>query len=206
MMVSLGNRKQFGETMTEMKGTPITRNVGGVIRVGWRAFGYSVDRKVANKYRTVRAFLFILALVVGVAVAAGVDYVFYAFFASHVAKFVPIVRDSPEIVRLCIYGLTLVLGALIYLQIIAAVGRGMVKGIEPFDEGYGLYEQRQRSAMKRGIHILGLIAVLLVLVFAPIEMSLSVQILSFGVVIGLLLEGLYFRILRPEKFKPQRQR
>ncbi len=179
--------------MTEMTGTPITRSGGYLIRVGWRSIGYSVDRDTENRYRRTRAILFILAIVVGVAVAMGGEYIFFTFVSPLASEYLPWITKTPELWRLMIYSLTLVVGGLVYVQIIGAVGKSMVKGRDPFDNGYDLKEQRRRASFKKKRVLIPLVLVLGVVGFAPLSLAFSVQLLLCAVLGYFLAEGLYFK-------------
>lgn len=176
-----------------MTGTPITRSGGYLIRVGWRSIGYSVDRDTESRYRRTRAILFILALAVGVAVAMGGEYIFFTFVSPLASGYLPWINKTPELWRLMIYGLTLVVGGLVYALIMGAVGKSMVKGRDPFDNGYDLKEQRRRASFKKKRVLIPLVVGLGVVGFAPLMLAFSVQILLIGVFGYFLAEGLYFK-------------
>lgn len=187
--------------MSEMKGTPITRSGGYLIRVGWGAIGYSVDRDTESHFRRAKMFLLMLAIAIGVAVAMAVEYTFFAFIARKASEFIPAIKLYPELWRLLIYLATLMVGGLIYLQVVASVGKGMVKGRQPFDKGCSLFEQRQRTAYVRRRVLIPMAVALGVVMFVPLGLSFSLKLFLSFVLGGFMLEGLYFRYVRPVKHK-----
>lgn len=194
------------DTPVEMTGTPITRSGGYLIRIGWRAVGYSVDRDTESRYRTARAILFMLALVVGVGTAMAVEYVFFTLISPKAVEYLPWIRNSPELWRLVIYGLTLVCGGFIYLLVLASVGKGMVKGRQPFDEGYSLLEQRRRGSFKKKRILIPLFLLLVGIFFAPQPVELSHKLMVALVFGTLFVEGVYFSLTTPKKMAPDIKR
>ncbi|WP_262694091.1 hypothetical protein [Kordiimonas aquimaris] len=185
--------------MAELKGTPITRGGGKLIRVGWRGVGYSVDRSIQTKYRIWKAVLLLLALAVGVGTALGAGFVFFNFAAPLIAKIAPFISNYPQVWWLLIYGSTLVFGGLIYWHIRAKVGEGLVRGQTPLDEGRSVLEQRQRRSLKRKRERFLLLVGLALVWFVPIEIVFSMQLFLSGIMVFLLVEGIYFQIKTPPK-------
>jgi len=185
--------------MTEVKGTPITRGGGYLIRVGWDAVGYSVERGVESRYRNIRAVLFFLALFVGIGVAVGAEYIFFQYAAPFAKQYVPAFVQYPEVFRLLIYSSTLFFGWLVYWQIRARVGQKMVQGNTALDEGYSFMEQRRRGCCKRKRTLGPLIVILLLILFVPHVWGLGLQLFLIMVVGFFLMEGLYFKFISSEK-------
>lgn len=185
--------------MAEMKGTPITRGGGKLIRVGWRGVGYSVDRSIQTKYRIWKAVLFVLAIAVGVATVWGAGFVFFELVAPIASQYLPIIKNSPQLFWLLIYGSTLVFGGLIYWHIRAKVGEGLVRGKTPLDEGRSVLEQRQRRSFKRKRERILLLVGIAAVIFAPLGLKLGMQLFLIGIMAFLLVEGIYFQIMGPSK-------
>ena len=181
--------------MAEMKGTPITRSGGHLVRIGWRAVAYSVTKAKASRYKVTRAILFLLAVAVGAGAAHGAQFILFTFIAPLAAKVGVNFNFYPELCKLVIYGLTLLVGGLIYLQILAVVGKRMVRGVAAFDDGYSLFEQRQRAAQTSRRKLILLASVMGVIFLAPIGWEVGLQLFAAGLVGFLIVEGLFFRLI-----------
>ena len=181
--------------MTEMKGTPITRSGGYIVRVGWRAVAYSVTKGQAFRYKATRFILFLLAVAVAVGVAHGAQFILFTFITPLAVKVGVNFSHYPELCKLVIYGLTLLVGGLIYLQILAAVGKRMVRGVAAFDDGYSLFEQRQRASQTSRWKLILLASVMGVIFLAPIGWEIGLQLFAAGLVGFLFVEGLFFRLI-----------
>lgn len=186
--------------MTEPKGTPITRSGGYLIRVGWKAVGYSVERAVDNRYRMVRVILFVAALVIGIGVAVGANYVLFNVAMPLILKVFPDAKNYPELWKLLIYLSTLFFGGLIYWHIRAKAGEAMVKGAVPVHAGFGLVDQRRRAAKARKREITLLLIVLVLVLVAPLGLGFGLKIFLALVAGYFLVEGLYFKFFSPKKY------
>jgi len=184
--------------MAETAGTPITKGVGFVIRVGWAAKAYRVSYAVHRKYRMYSSLLLILAIIVGVMVAMGASAVFFQLMVPLINKVNTIFKDHPQLFELLIYLSTLVLGGLIYLHILGKVGAKLVKDAVALDEGGGFMEQRRRGALKRKRAWTLLVVLLAIVLFVPMGMSLSLQAFLTLVPAYFLVEGIYFKVVTPK--------
>ncbi len=182
--------------MAETMGTPITKGVGFIIRVGWEAKAYRVSHAVYRRYRIYSALLFMLAIIVGVIVSYGAEFVLFEYIVPLVNKINTIIKDHPQIFRLMVYLSTLVLGGLIYLHLRGKVGAKLVADSAPLDEGASFMEQRRRSALVRKRAWTLVVLLLAVILFAPIDMSLSLQAFLAIIPAYLLAEGIYFKVTK----------
>lgn len=187
------------DTEPQMKGTPITRGGGHLIRVGWRAVGYSVDDATESSYRLYSILLFVLAVAVGVAVVYAAEFVFFTYAVPLASKVTPIFRDYPEAFRLLIYMSTLGFGGLIFWHLRVKMGESLVRGATKLHDGYSLLEQRRRASLKRKRERIPLIVGILLVVFVPHDMSSSLQAFLILILLYLLVEGIVFQIWLPKR-------
>ena len=196
--------------MTEMQGTPITRGGGYLIRVGWRVVGYSVDKATDSMYRRVRAVLRVLAILVAVIVANVVIYVFFTFIAPLAVKVGIHVNYHPEIWKFVIYWLTLVVGTVSYMQIMAMVGKNMVAGQTPFDKGYSFGQRLEKRRQHAGTSLFRLIAgfagIAVTVYFIMPVTGLSLGLFIISLLILAIGEGLFFRLYYRPEVQPVAQR
>ncbi|MBL4787806.1 MAG: hypothetical protein JKY60_01710 [Kordiimonadaceae bacterium] len=184
--------------MEKSQGTPITRGGGYFIRIGWRAVGYSVDRAKQTQYRALRVLLFIFAVVTAWFVVPFASELYFTTIAPMASSFVPLLFDYPALVALLIYLLTLFFGGLVYLIIVAAVGKAMVRKLSAVDNGFGPVERLRRAAMTRRRSLFLLVAVLAAA--ALLLEPLSSEQLFLMILLGFkFTEGLFFRYLSPGK-------
>ena len=181
--------------MQERKGIPFTRRGGFIVRFGLRAVAYSVTNAQAFRYKATRFILFLLAVAVAVGVAHGAQFILFTFITPLAVKVGVNFSHYPELCKLVIYGLTLLVGGLIYLQILAAVGKRMVRGVAAFDDGYSLFEQRQRASQTSRWKLILLASVMGVIFLAPIGWEIGLQLFAAGLVGFLFVEGLFFRLI-----------
>ncbi len=179
-------------------GTPITKGVGFVIRVGWRAKAYRVSHAVYRRYRMYSALLLIVAILVGVGVAMGTSAVFFQLMVPLINKVNTIFRDHPQIFELLIYLSTLVLGGAIYLHIRGKIGAKLVGEAIALDQGSGFIEQRRRGALSRKRMWTLVVLLLGATLFAPLGLSLSLQAFLALIPAYLLAEGIYFKVVKPD--------
>lgn len=182
------------DTEPQMKGTPITRGGGHLIRVGWRAVGYSVDDATESSYRLYSILLFVLAVAVGIAVVYAAEFVFFTYAVPLASKVTPIFRDYPEAFRLLICLSTLGCGGLVFWHLRAKMGESLVKGATKLHDGFSLVEQRRRASLKRKRERIPLIVVILLVVFVPHGMSSSLQAFLTLIPLYLLVEGIVFQV------------
>jgi len=174
-------------------GTPIPRGVGFIIRVGWSAKAYRVSHAVHRRYRMYSALLFILAVLVGVGVSMGAEYLLFEYVVPLVNKVHTVIKDHPQIFRLMIYLSTLVLGGLIYLHLRGKVGAKLVGDAVALDEGSSFKEQRRRSALARKRAWILVVLLLAVVLFAPLGLKLPLQTFLAIIPAYFLAEGIYFK-------------
>jgi hypothetical protein len=130
-------------------GTSIKRAGGYLVRVGWKAEGYSVDTKTEGRYRLVKFLLAALAVAVGIAVALFGEWLLFDVVGPLVRSRTTLIAFYPMLWQLLIYGLTFICGWYIYRSILARMGNKMVHGFERRDEGFSVLEQRRRAAFSR---------------------------------------------------------
>lgn len=182
------------ESKQQMKGTPITRGGGRLIRVGWRSVGYSVDDATKSQYQLFSALLFMLAVAVGVGTAWGASFVFFTYAVPLTMKVTPIFRDYPQIFLLLIYLSTLFFGGLIYWHLRAKIGESLVKDATKLHDGYDLLEQRRRGSLKRKRQRIPLLLIIAALVFAPHGLSSSLTTFLILIPLYFLVEGIVFQV------------
>ena len=188
----------MAESETEGTGSLIKRGGGHLIRVGWRAAGYSVDASIATRYKLYTALLFLLALAVGVATVYGASFVFYSFAVPLASKVTPFFKNYPDLFQLLIYGSTLVFGGLIYWHIRALVGMRLVNGAPKLHDGFSLLEQRRRGSARRKRVRIPLLVLILALGFAPLGLERSLQVFLVLIPLFFLLEGIVFQLWKPK--------
>jgi len=185
--------------MTDIEGTPISRGGGYLIRVGWRAAGYSVDRKTEKRYWLIKGALLVLAILVGIAAVLAAKFVLFEIVAPIVSGHTSLIKNYPGIWQLMIYLLTTVCGGLIYLQIIAVIGRRMVRGFAARDEGMPFLEQRRLAAVFRKRDIFLILIPLAVIWFVPIGFTMVLKVFLSLLIGARLAESVYFRFVSPGK-------
>ena len=185
--------------MSDIKGTPISRQGGYLIRVGWRAAGYSVDQKTEKRYWLMKAVLLLVAIIVGITVARGVESLLFERVSSLVSGHTTLIRNYPSIWQFIIYVLTFVCGGLIYLQLISLIGKRMVRGFDARDDGFGFLAQRRRAANVRKRELIMVPVVLGALWFAPVGLGGALKAFLTLLVAVRLAEILCFGILYPAK-------
>ncbi len=183
------------ETNQQMRGTPITRGGGRLVRVGWRSVGYSVDDATKGRYRIFSMLLFLLAVSVGVATAWGASFIFFTYAVPLATKVTPIFRDYPQIFLLLIYLSTLFFGGLIFWHLRAKMGESLVKGGTKLHDGFELLEQRRRSSLKRKRQRIPLLLIIAGLAFAPHGLSSSLTTFLILIPLYFLVEGIVFQVL-----------
>ncbi len=191
--------------MQQSNGTPITRSGGYFIRTGWRAKGYSVDQEQESFYQRTKILLGIVALLLGIGAALGITHFFETVFVPLLQERLPMLAYYPSFWRLMIYFGVLFGGIAVYGQAVVMVGRSIVKGKHPLDEGYGFSEQRRRASRHRRRSLILRLVLLAVLVFVPLWEDHSKRdflILVFGYQ---FLEGLYFRYISPGKSRARKR-
>lgn len=181
----------------KVRGTPITRSGVRLIRVGWRAVGYSVESSVGSRYRLYSILLLVLAALVGIGVVYGASYLFFGFVSPLASQVLPMIKDYPGIFEMLIYFSTLVIGGAIYWHIRGKLGESMVRGRTPVHAGYSLFEQRRRGSLRRKRLQIPLLAVIAIVIFVPLGLSYALKM--FLVLLGafFLLEGIYFQFFAP---------
>jgi len=182
--------------MTEIKGTPITRGGGYLIRVGWRAVGYSVDKATESRYRMMKAVLLLIAILVGIGAVFLAEYVLFDIVDPIIEGRTKLIRSHPELWRLLIYVLTVFFGGLIYLQITASVGNHMVKGASKRDDGLSFIEQRRRIAFSRKREFLVGILAVAAIWLAPVDFNMALKATVSLLIAARLFEGLYLKVVR----------
>lgn len=183
--------------MTETVGTPITRSGGYLVRIGWKAEGFSVDAKTEGRYRAARIALTVLAIFVGVGVALFGEWLLFQVVNPIIRSRYSFIVDYPSFWQLVIYGLTFVCGWVVYRFILARVGSGLVKGAEKRDDGYSLIEQRRRAAFsKTGEFLFGflLLAGWIGYVFYAAEWS-ALQLFILLLLLARIGEGFLFKFM-----------
>ena|GEM_PF-3623133 len=194
----LSGAQFIGVRMEKPQGTPITRGGGHFVRIGWRAAGYSVGKGIQTQYHAVRVLLFIMAVATAWFAIPFASETYFTLIAPQAGRFLPFLFDYPELVSLLIYLLTFFFGGLIYLLLVALVGKAMVRKLSPVDGGFGLVERLRRGAMSKWLSLLFLVAVM---VTAAVMLEpLSSEQLFLMILLGYkLVEGLFFRYLSPGK-------
>lgn len=183
--------------MDQMHGTPITRSGGYLIRVGWRAVGYSVDHSLEARFQQIRLLLLALALLVGVGAALLVQHLFMTIIVPLGSEHLPMLKNYVGIWLLLINLTTWICGSVIYMEIMATIGERMVGDQPAFDKGLGLVDQLREEAWtsKRVIILTGLI--IAALLAAPFEIGAGVRPIVLIVLGYHFAAGLYFRYVRP---------
>jgi len=185
--------------MDQMQGTPITRSGGYMIRVGWRAVAYSVERAVEEKYRRLQIILLILAVGLGGGAALLVYHLFLTVIIPLAGHRLPMLVNYVNIWPLLIYGTALVSALFFYRLIMAVVGKRMVRGLEAKDAGFGFMEQRRRVAWVKRRWLIVLALILALIIFVPVEFK-NGQRLFMALLFGyLFFEGLFFRYINAAK-------
>ena len=184
-----------------MKGTPITRSGGRLIRVGWRAEGYSVNASTEKAYFIYTMLLLAVAILLGIVVAYSVDVLYFTFIGPQVAKVVPEIKHFPNLIRLMIYYSTLFCGGIIFWHIRAMVGSVLVRGSTRLHEGYSIVEQRRRASIKRKRAYLFFILLAVAVWFfpeaeglLPFPMDASVHLFLTSILILPVAEGIVFKM------------
>jgi hypothetical protein len=179
--------------MEQMQGTPITRSGGYLIRVGWRAAGYSVDSATETRYQTVKILFGVLAILAGLATVYGVEYLLFDILDPLVGERTRLIREHPGLWRLMIYMATLLFGVLIYLQLLVMVGNHLVKGHEKRDDGFSFLAQRRRAAFSKKREYLAAIIGLVVIWALPMVFNQPLQLVLTLILLVRIGEGLLIK-------------
>lgn len=188
-----------------MRGTPITRGGGRLIRVGWRAEGYSVSTATEKAYLVYTILLLAIAIPLGVTVAYSVHVLYAGFAAPQLAKVVPEINNFPNLIQLMIYYATLFCGGVIFWHIRAMVGSVLVRGSTKLHDGYGIVEQRRRASVKRKRVYLLLIFLVMAAWFLPaledyipIRIDEAVHLFLTSLLFLPVLEGVVFKVWKQQ--------
>lgn len=178
-----------------MKGTPITRGGGHLIRVGWWAKGYSVSSSTAGKYKLYSWLLLLAALIGGFGGGYGVCYIYFEFAEPLAYRVIPSMRYYPMVVEFLIFLTALLVSFGLYWHTRVKVGEALVKGATKLHDGYDPIDQRRRGSLKRKRAYLFHILLLIGVATAPIEIRDSLRWLVMLIPIYFLGESIVLRFV-----------